>query len=149
MKNKFLLQEYLIQAKDRCPNNVAVEYGSEKVTYTELFAGSMKIAAALKKMGIEKDMPVLLYCRKSALAVEAIYGILLNQNAYVPVDKTSTPAYRCMVITRESKAKYFVAEGEDLDRLVKDAAFDATVFKDMHVLVLDDRYTGNKLECRC
>lgn len=144
MKNKFLLQEYLIQAKDRYPNNVAVEYGSEKVTYSELFARSMKIAAALKKMGIEKNMPVLLYCRKSDLAVEAIYGILLNHNAYVPVDKTSTPAYRCMVIIRESQTKYFIAEGEDLDRLVKDTAFDSTVFKEMHVLVLDDKYKGDK-----
>ncbi len=73
------------QAK-RFPQNIALSYEGQSMSYAELNARSNQLARYLGKMGIGPDVLVGLCMERSLDLVVAILGILKAGGAYLPLD---------------------------------------------------------------
>jgi amino acid adenylation domain-containing protein/non-ribosomal peptide synthase protein (TIGR01720 family) len=89
------------------PENVALEYEGETVTYGELNGLTDKLAARLQAAGIVPDAIVGMLCERSIEAVVSILGILKAGGAYLPID----PAY-------PQDKKNYIVENSGLEVLV-------------------------------
>ncbi|NEU75705.1 non-ribosomal peptide synthetase [Hassallia byssoidea VB512170] len=74
---------------ERTPNNIAVTFSDEKLTYRELNARANKIAHYLQRQGVKPDVLVGICVERTLEMIVGILGILKAGGAYVPLD----PAY--------------------------------------------------------
>ena len=73
------------------PDAIALEYedvhgGVHRATYRELDVGTSRIAAALRRRGVQPDTPVALCVERSFDMVMALVGVLKAGAAYLPID---------------------------------------------------------------
>ena len=83
------VHELFEQQAASTPNEIAVVFGHETLTYAELQARSAEMAAFLQKQGAGRGQLVGICLERSAEMVVAILGVLRTGSAYVPLD----PAY--------------------------------------------------------
>lgn len=76
------------QARDT-PTAVAVVFGTTELSYEELNRRANRLAHGLRKLGVQRDLPVGLCLERSTEMVVALLAILKAGGAYVPLD----PAY--------------------------------------------------------
>ena len=105
MRLEYLLRRSVQESPDRC----AVSHGSDRVTYRELWAKAMSIAAHLKSASVERGDRVLIYTAKSMNTVAAMQGVLLIGAVYVPID-SRMPATRAKSIAEDCKPKTVVVD---------------------------------------
>ncbi len=74
---------------ERTPNNIAVVFNQEKLTYSELNARANQLAHYLQKLGVQPEQLVGVCVERSLEMAIAVLGILKAGGAYVPID----PAY--------------------------------------------------------
>ncbi|GAB4243264.1 MAG: hypothetical protein Kow0049_32760 [Stanieria sp.] len=70
----------------KTPNNIAVVFESEQLTYTELNHQANQLANYLKQQGVKPNTLVGLYLERSHLAIIGLLGILKAGAAYLPLD---------------------------------------------------------------
>jgi len=80
------LQDIFESQVERTPENVAVVYESQQLTYRELNSRANQLAHYLKKLGVGPEVPVGLFMERSVELVVGIYGIIKAGGAYVPLD---------------------------------------------------------------
>ncbi|ACK73818.1 amino acid adenylation domain protein (plasmid) [Gloeothece citriformis PCC 7424] len=68
------------------PENIAVIYENEQLTYKELDAKANQLAHYLKELGVNSDTIVALCVERSLLLVVGLLGILKAGGAYLPLD---------------------------------------------------------------
>jgi amino acid adenylation domain-containing protein/thioester reductase-like protein len=86
-KDKFI--HHLFEAQvERTPNNIAVVFENQKLTYAELNARANQLAHYLQKLGVKPEVLVGLYLERSLEMLVAILAILKAGGAYVPLDPT-------------------------------------------------------------
>lgn len=94
----------LAERAARTPHAPALIADDAELSYAQLRAAALRIAAQLRA-GVPDDAPlrrhVVVCMQKSALAVAAIYGVLLAGGSYVPVE-ADLPAERLAHILRET-----------------------------------------------
>ncbi|MEK4426521.1 long-chain-fatty-acid--CoA ligase [Solibacillus sp. FSL K6-1523] len=73
---KIPVQQFLIQANNEVPSNVAVHFMGKELTYKELYESSLKFANYLRSLGVEKGDRVAVMLPNCPQAVIAYYGIL-------------------------------------------------------------------------
>ncbi|MGH9332371.1 MAG: amino acid adenylation domain-containing protein, partial [Vicinamibacteria bacterium] len=76
------------RAKER-PDSIAVDDGTESVSYAELDRRASLLARRLRKAGVSVETPVAICAERSLGAVIGLLSILKSDGAYVPLD----PAY--------------------------------------------------------
>ncbi|MBQ4814054.1 amino acid adenylation domain-containing protein [Pseudoalteromonas luteoviolacea] len=103
------------------PDNIAVKYGAESITYKELNEQSNQLAHHLISIGVKPDSLVGLCVERSIEMFIGIFGILKSGGAYVPLD----PSYPQDRLT-------YMLEDSDVDVVVTDSEL-------MSLLELDDR----------
>jgi amino acid adenylation domain-containing protein len=82
-----VLAHQLIEAQAaRTPDAVAVQFGSEQLTYRELDERANKVAQYLVKLGVGPDVLVGLCLGRSLDLAVAVLGVLKAGGAYVPID---------------------------------------------------------------
>lgn len=79
-----LLQEQV----ERTPNNVAVIFAKEQLTYDSLNAKANQLAHYLQQLGVGPEVLVGICVERSLLMVVAVLGILKAGGAYVPIEPT-------------------------------------------------------------
>ncbi|WP_423392277.1 amino acid adenylation domain-containing protein [Burkholderia sp. LMG 21824] len=89
------------------PDAIALEYadvhgGVHRATYRELDASTSRIAAALRRRGVQPDTPVALCVERSFDMVMALVGVLKAGAAYLPVDP-DYPAERIAYLLRDAR----------------------------------------------
>ncbi|KVX89566.1 non-ribosomal peptide synthetase [Burkholderia ubonensis] len=89
------------------PGAVALEYADahgslHRMTYAELDACTSRIAAALRRQGVQPDTPVALCVERSFDMVSALVGVLKAGAAYLPVDP-DYPAERIAYLLRDAR----------------------------------------------
>ncbi|MCA3808433.1 MAG: amino acid adenylation domain-containing protein, partial [Burkholderia sp.] len=94
-------------AAREAPDAIALEYadvhgGVHRATYRELDAGTSRIAAALRRRGVQPDTPVALCVERSFDMVMALVGVLKAGAAYLPVDP-DYPAERIAYLLRDAR----------------------------------------------
>ena len=80
----------LFEAQVACaPDDVAIHYGDQSLTYRELNERANQLASHLSASRVGPDQLVALYMEHSIEVVCAILGVLKTGAAYVPVDPAS------------------------------------------------------------
>ncbi|ALX13348.1 non-ribosomal peptide synthetase [Burkholderia cepacia JBK9] len=101
------LHRQFADAAQAAPDAIALEYadvhgGVHRATYRELDAGTSRIAAALRRRGVQPDTPVALCVERSFDMVMGLVGVLKAGAAYLPVDP-DYPAERIAYLLRDAR----------------------------------------------
>ncbi|MEL7407802.1 MAG: amino acid adenylation domain-containing protein, partial [Cyanobacteria bacterium J06558_2] len=75
----------------KTPNNTALVYNSEQLTYDELNQQAEKLACYLQQLGVTAESIVGLYIERSHLPIIGLLGILKAGGAYLPLDSALPP----------------------------------------------------------
>lgn len=85
-------------------DDVAVEYGDQKLTYAQLDNMSDKVAYSLIHLGVMADDAVAVVAEHSVETIAGILGVIKVGAAYVPIDE-SYPKERICYMLEDCKAK--------------------------------------------
>ncbi|UHA73129.1 amino acid adenylation domain-containing protein [Paenibacillus sp. 481] len=119
---------------ERTPDQVAVVFGTEQMTYRELNDKANQLARTLRANGVQPDQLVGVMVGRSLEMLIGIFGILKAGGAYVPIDP-EYPAERVHYILEDSAAQVIVLQRHLQERV---AAGFATGFAGKQVLLEDD-----------
>jgi non-ribosomal peptide synthetase component F len=78
------------QQVERTPNNIAVVFENQQLTYAELNAKANQLAHYLKQQGVGSEVLVGIYAERSLNSIIALLGILKAGGAYLPLDSGTT-----------------------------------------------------------
>jgi surfactin family lipopeptide synthetase A len=110
-----LFEEQVIKT----PDNIAVVYGDNKLTYAQLNAKANQLANYLRETyQIQGDDLIVLCLERSELILIAILAVLKSGGGYVPLDP-SYPADRISYVLSDTKAKVLIANEINQDKLVE------------------------------
>lgn len=87
------------------PDQVAVKYEDQTITYRELDLATTKVANYLKKIGVKPKDKVISILDRGIKAVISFIGILKARGIYVPIDSKG-PKERMEYILNDSAGKY-------------------------------------------
>lgn len=111
----FTHQLFEAQARDT-PDNVAVVYGEQSLSYRELDRRANKLARRLRSLGVVPEVPVGICMERSLELVIAVLGLLKAGGVYVPLDP-SNPQERLSFIVKETRPKVLLAQERLLECL--------------------------------
>src|SRR6185312_14573078 len=96
------LHEWISAQAARTPEAVAVTFGDESLTYGELEADAVSLAAELRRLGVEPETRVGICVERSLEMMVGLLAILKAGGAYVPLDP-SYPAERLAFMLEDSQ----------------------------------------------
>ena len=102
-RDKTVVELFEEQVK-KTPDNIALVFEDEKLTYAELNARANSLAHKLRELGVKPDDFVAIIADKSIEIIEGIYGIIKAGGAYVPIDPTY-PEDRIAFMLEDCKPK--------------------------------------------
>ncbi|WP_010503429.1 non-ribosomal peptide synthetase, partial [Paenibacillus elgii] len=118
---------------ERTPEQVAVVFENEQLTYRELNERANQLARTLGAEGLQTGQPVGLMVERSLEMIAGILGILKAGGAYVPIDP-DYPEDRIRYILEDSGARLLLAQNHLRERVCFTGK----------LMVLDDEQTYNK-----
>ena len=110
----------------RTPDNVAVVYGDERLTYAELDAQANRLAHHLRFLGVGPEVVVGVCLDRSVDLVVSLLGVLKAGGAYLPLE-TDAPRARIQQLLRNAGAVVCLTQERLHTRLQGDAADAAKV----------------------
>jgi amino acid adenylation domain-containing protein len=93
---------------ERTPDNIAVIFEGQQLTYQELNSRANQLANYLQKLGVAADVPVGICVERSVAMVVGLLGILKAGGAYVPLDP-SYPPERLSYMLENSQVKVLIS----------------------------------------
>ena len=114
-KNKTILDLFEEQAA-RTPDNIAIVFEDQKLTYKELNERSNRLANYLQSTGIKEDTLVPICIERSCDMMVGILGIIKSGRAFVPID----PAYpedRIRFMLEDTEASVVLTSKESRSKL--------------------------------
>jgi amino acid adenylation domain-containing protein len=91
------------------PDSIAVEFGKERLTYSELNVRANRVAHRLRKMGVGPETMVGCCIDRSPEMIAAFIGILKAGGAYVPLD-ISYPKERVDFMLQDSRTAVMLTQ---------------------------------------
>ena len=101
---------------DRTPEDVAVVFEAERLSYRDLNARANKLARYLQRLGVGPETLVAICLERSVEMIVGLLGILKAGGAYVPIDP-ATPEQRISRILEQTKARVVIAHERLRQRL--------------------------------
>jgi amino acid adenylation domain-containing protein/thioester reductase-like protein len=89
-------QQVFAEQVARTPNNIAVVFEEETLTYAELNSRSNQLAHYLQKLGVKPEVLVGIYMHRSLEMMIALLAILKAGGAYLPLDPDLPVANLCL-----------------------------------------------------
>jgi non-ribosomal peptide synthetase component F len=86
-KNKCIHQLFEEQV-NRTPDNIAVVYENQQLTYTQLNIRANQLAHYLQQLGVKPEVPVGICVERSLEMVIGLLGIFKAGGAYLPIEPT-------------------------------------------------------------
>lgn len=124
-KYKCIHQLFTEQA-EKTPNNIAVIFENQQITYAELNHKANQLAHYLQKQGVKPEVVVGLCVEPSLFMIIGLLGILKAGAAYLPLD-TTLPKKNLYLRLQEAQVSLIVSQ-ESL----------ANCFESMMVICLDE-----------
>lgn len=103
------IHELFERAAAQYPDQVAVVYGDEKLTYSELDARANQLAHRLQREGVGHESLVALYMDRTPQAIIAMLATLKAGGAYLPLD-TDSPVDRTAMMLADSEPAVVVMD---------------------------------------
>lgn len=91
----------------KVPDNIAVSFKDEQLTYRELNEKANTLAHYLRENGVKPDDVVGILCDKSIENVVSVYGVIKSGAAYMPII-TNCPSKRLEYLVKNSKCRYLI-----------------------------------------
>ncbi len=114
-KDKTIYQLFEQQAAET-PDDIAVTYGEEAITYKELDTSSNQLARTLREKGAKPNSIVAIIVDRSFEMIIGIMGILKAGAAYLPIDP-EYPEDRIRYILEDSKTKLLLTQSKYIDKV--------------------------------
>jgi amino acid adenylation domain-containing protein len=111
----FTHQLFETQARET-PDNVALVYGDQSLSYCELDRRANQLARRLRSFGVVPEVPVGVCMERSLELVIAMVGLLKAGGVYVPLDPLN-PKERLSFILEETQPKVLLAQKRLLEGL--------------------------------
>jgi tyrocidine synthetase-3 len=92
----------------KTPDNIAVVYEDEKLTYRELNEKSNQLAAILRENGVKPGCIVPIMAERSIKMIVGVMGIIKSGGAYLPIDP-QYPVEKIIHMIKDSKARVLVS----------------------------------------
>ena len=105
------LHQLIEEQARRTPEQVALVFEQQTLTYGELNRRANQLACHLMRLGAEPDVPVGLFVQRSLEMVVGILGILKAGAPYVPID-TAFPQERIAFMLEDAKVKILVTQAD-------------------------------------
>ncbi len=109
--------DLLEEQVEKTPENIAVIYGENQLTYKALNEKANQLAWKLRTMGIKSEDLVVVMAERSLEMIIGIYGILKAGGAYVPVD-LNYPMDRIQYIIEDSQPKVILTYHTEIETKV-------------------------------
>jgi len=109
-QEKNFLELFDIQV-NTAPDEIAIRYKEEQLTFYQLNDKANRIAAWLQGKGVKKGNVIGLFMDNSPDFVIAVMGVIKTGAAYLPVD-TSTPLERVRYLIRDSRCVLLLVNEE-------------------------------------
>ncbi len=93
----------------RTPNEIAVEYHHEKLTYEELNQRANQLAHYLRTLNVSPETKIAVYVERDINLVSILLGILKSGAAYVPID-IKYPKDRVDFILEDSETQILITQ---------------------------------------
>jgi amino acid adenylation domain-containing protein len=103
------LHQIIEEQVERTPDNIAVEFEGEVLTYRELNQQANQLAHFLQKKGVGPEVLVGVCMERSLSMIVAFLGILKAGGAYVPLD-TQFPRERLEYMLADSQPRVLLTE---------------------------------------
>ena len=103
------IADVFVEQVGKTPDAVAVECGTETLTYRELNGRANQLAAYLRRKGVGPDVPVALCLDRSADLIVALVAIVKAGGAYVPLDP-EYPAERLSLMLKDTASPVLVTD---------------------------------------
>ncbi|MDF5719751.1 MAG: amino acid adenylation domain-containing protein [Rhizonema sp. PD37] len=94
---------------EQTPNNIAVVFEDQKLTYSELNARVNQLAHYLQRLGVGPEVLVGIRLERSLLTIIAILGILKAGGAYLPLDP-ALPAEGLALRMQDAQARVLLTQ---------------------------------------
>lgn len=107
------------------PEATALDDGRESLSYGELERLSNRVANGLRGGGLQSEEIVALLMNRSCRFAVAALGVLKAGGSYLPID-TANPDQRLDYLLADSRARFILAEQDQIKRCTGRIAFPAT-----------------------
>ena len=104
------------EAVDKYPDNIAVVYKNDKITYRDLNRKVNKIASFLRKYGVERESRVGVFQDRGIDIVASMLAVLKSGGCYVPID-SKYPIDRIEFMLEDSSAVQIVSKKTLIDSI--------------------------------
>lgn len=103
------IDQLIASQAERTPNQAAIAFGDDELTYRELDRRANQLARHLAALGVGPDVPVGIYLQRSIDMVVAMLGVLKAGGAYVPLDP-AYPSARVALVVEDAHLGLIVTE---------------------------------------
>lgn len=107
--------ELISQRSSSSPDAIAVEYGTEAISYAELERRVAALAALLHDHGAARETICGILLPQGSACVTAILGVMRSGAAYLPLDP-STPLHRLRQIVADARPLLVITDAASVDR---------------------------------
>ena len=116
------------EQSEKTPDNIAVMFGDEKLTYRELNQRANSLARVLRKQGVKADSIVAVMLDRSLEMITGILAVLKAGGAYLPVSP-DYPEERVRYILKDSGTSILLTNSETVGRWTEEviASLEVTV----------------------
>lgn len=136
------ISDLFVEQVEQSPDDIAIVYKQDKLTYQELNNQANKLAEFLSHSGVKPGDFVGIFQARSPIFLVSILAILKVGGAYVPLDCTYPPE-RIKYMLTNSEVKILLTQSSLLNRFADDLAN----YQDLkHIICLDSNNSiDNKL----
>jgi amino acid adenylation domain-containing protein len=110
------ISQYFEEQVRKSPNDIAIIYEDQELSYSELNEKANQLAHYLKNMGADSETIVAIAIDKSFDMIIGLLGILKAGSAYVPLDP-SYPRERLQFILEDTNAAIILTDSKTIDLL--------------------------------
>lgn len=112
------IHELFAEQVEKTPNQVAVVFENEEITYKELNSKANQLAHYLKKQGVQPDFVVGLCVERSLEMIVGLLGILKAGGAYLPLE-SNLPTEAINLRLQEAKTSLVITQQSLINRFEK------------------------------
>ncbi len=133
------LHQLFAEQVQRTPDQTALVYEDEEMTYLELDQRANQLARALRQKNIQKDQFVGIMVERSFEMVIGLLGILKAGGAYLPIDP-AYPKERIAYMLKDTDTEILLTNLELCNNLINQIKFDGKIIdlQDQQLELLDD-----------
>ena len=109
--DKSLLHTVVEHTAGMFPQHIAIAHGTRRITYEALHAASLRMAACLTTLGVQKDVIVGIALGSSIEYVITILGVMRTGGIFMPLD-LSGPPERLAYMLKKTVPKVLVVRSQ-------------------------------------